>query len=306
MEGVTEPCFRELVLERNAPESLGGAFTEFIPVVDHVLKIGRLRDALGERRFPAPVGLQLIGSNLELLAGTAARAAQAGVPVLDINFGCPTKGALRSCAGSALLKDPAQIEIIIKTVVDAAGAVPVTAKMRAGFDDDLLLESLARAAEAGGASMLTLHCRTRAEGYCENVDWLRIARAVAAVRIPVCGNGGVETHGDFERMRRETGCAYVMAGRAALADPWIFSNRIVSRKEAAEFLLEYGRRLVENGKFNEKGAAARVKQLVHFWTAGALVGDARGDWLRLEPAALMREIGRAGTYSSTLWNAQNL
>lgn len=301
MEGVTEPCFRELVLERNPPGQLGGAFTEFVPVVDHVLKINRLREALGERRFAAPVGIQLIGSNDERMAGTAANAVEAGAPVVDINFGCPTKGALRSCAGSALLKNPADLERIVRSVVTAvAGAVPVTAKMRAGYDNDLLLESLARAAEAGGASMLTIHCRTRSEGYCEKVDWTRIARAVAAVTIPVCGNGGVARHGDLLRMQNETGCAYVMIGRAALGDPWIFSNRTVGAGEAAEFLLNYAKTLVEKGDFTKIGAAARVKQLLHFWTAGNLLNGERERWLREGPAGLLERIAAAGNIRYSL------
>lgn len=288
MEGVTEPCFRDLVLARNPPSALGGAFTEFVRVVDIPLPRRVLRARLGARRFPQPVGLQLMGSDVAALAETARRAVEVGAPLVDLNFGCPAKGALRGCAGSALLREPQRLEAIVRAAVDAAGCVPVSAKIRAGYDDDTLLEDLARAAEAGGAALLTVHCRTRAEAYQDEVDWSRIARAVASVSIPVCGNGGVATHADLERMRHETGCALVMVGRAALGDPWIFSGRRVERSEAARFLDEYGEALRGSGAAGERGAAARVKQLLRHWTAGDLAANAREAWLQERtPAALL-------------------
>lgn len=301
MEGVTEPCFRDLVLERNLPSALGGAFTEFVRVVDVPLPRRVLREHLGPRRFEQPVGLQLMGSEVAALAETARRAVEVGAPLVDLNFGCPAKGALRGCAGSALLREPAKLEAIVRAVVDATASVPVTAKIRAGYDDDALLEDLARAAQAGGAALLSVHCRTRAEAYQDSVDWSRIARAVASVTIPVCGNGGVTTHADLERMRRETGCALVMVGRAALGDPWIFSGRAVDRAEAARFLLTYADQLCSTGQAGDRGAAARVKQLLRHWTAGGLVSGDRETWLG-EPDAgrlLARLASLAGTGSAS-------
>ena len=111
MDGVTEPVFRELVLRRNSAEHLGGAFTEFVRVTDHPLPVRVLAARLGEERFETPVGLQLMGADLDALAETARHAEVAGAPLLDINFGCPAKGALRGCAGSATLTDPARVEV---------------------------------------------------------------------------------------------------------------------------------------------------------------------------------------------------
>ena len=166
------------------------------------------------------------------------------------------------------------------TCVEAVeGALPVTAKIRAGFEDAEHVEELARAAEGGGAALLTVHCRTKAEGYCEEVDWTRIARAVASVSIPVCGNGGVERWEDLERMRRETGCALVMVGRGALADPWIFSGRRVSPARAARFLLDYADEMVTRGA-PARGVLARLKQLLRVWTAGELIRPGqRQSWM---------------------------
>lgn len=280
MEGVTEPCYRDLVLQCNAAEHLGGAFTEFVRVVAQPVAARVLRRQLGPERFEAPVGIQLMGSHLPALAETAERAVEVGIPILDLNFGCPAKGALRGCAGSAVLRDPALLEQIVSTCVrSVAGAVPVSAKIRAGDTDANSVEILARAAENGGASMLTIHCRTREEHYTPVTDWTRIARAVQAVEIPVCGNGGITQHADLQRMRDETGCRYVMVGQAALGNPWIFSGETASPERAARFLLDYSELLLERRRTTPKKRAGRIKQLLRHWTAGNLVGTERREWL---------------------------
>ena len=281
MEGVTEPCFRDLVLTHNGPLALGGTFTEFVRVSSMPIPRSVVRRHLGPSSFPQPVGVQLMGNDLAHLAETARNAVAAGAPLVDLNFGCPAKGAIAGCAGSALLRDPSAVERVVAAVAGAV-EVPVTAKIRAGYDDASRVEELARAAEQGGASMLTIHCRTRAEAYCPEVDWTRIARAASAVSIPVCGNGGVETHEDFERLRRETGARLAMVGRGALADPWIFSGRSVSRAQAAQFLVDYARLMRERHQWPGGGIAARIKQLLRYWTAGGLVENEqhRLEWLR--------------------------
>lgn len=282
MEGVTAPSFRDLVLDLHAPADLGGAYTEFVRVVDHPVPKKVFLEHLGPRRHPIPVGVQLMGRELGPLMASARNAVELGVPLIDLNFGCPAKGALRGCAGAGALRNPAGLEEVVGAVVRAVdGAVPITAKIRAGYDHADDVEVLARAVEAGGASLLTVHCRTRAEGYQPEVDWTRIARAVAAVSIPVCGNGSVDTHADLERMRRETGATHVMVGRGAIADPWIFSGHAATPREAAGFLLDYYRYLVECAG-EPKSPVQRVKQLLRYWTAGGVVRDEddRLAWLR--------------------------
>lgn len=292
MEGVTEPCFRDLVLACNDASALGGAYTEFVRVSVSPIPKAVIARHLRPGGAPQPVGVQLMGNDLGHLARTAQNAVAAGAPLVDLNFGCPAKGAIAGCAGSALLRDPLALEKVVRAVVDAV-PVPVTAKIRAGWDDASRVEELARAAEAGGARLLTVHCRTRAEAYCPEVDWTRIARAVRAVSIPVCGNGGVASHSDLERMRRETGAAFAMAGRGALADPWLFSGREVTRAEAVAFLLRYADAMRERGGLGPRGVAARLKQLLRYWTAGRLVPDeeARTALLRMpSDAHLLTEL----------------
>ncbi len=290
MEGVTDPCFRAVLLALHRPEDLGGACTEFLRVVDHPYRPGQVRKHLGPKTGSIPVGVQLMGSHESALAATAESVLQTDAAFLDLNFGCPTKGALKGCAGSALLREPKRLESIVRTCVEACGGdLPVTAKIRAGFDDAESVEELARAAEAGGASLLTVHCRTRSEHYTDQVDWTRITRAVEAVEIPVCGNGGVLVHEDLERMREVTGCLFVMVGHAALADPWIFSGQEVTAQAAAEFLHEYSLALESAGAGPRK-RAARLKQLLKVWSAGGLISDEadRKSWMaEREPERLL-------------------
>ncbi|MDF1798374.1 MAG: tRNA-dihydrouridine synthase family protein [Planctomycetota bacterium] len=311
MEGVTDPLFRDLVLARNGAEHLGGATTEVVRVVDHGLAARILAAALGRAQAgdpPAPgdhgrpVGLQLMGADLGAMAATAAAAVEAGAPLVDINFGCPAKGALRGCAGASLLDEPRAVEALVRAVTDAVeDAVPVSAKIRAGGEDDQLLEDLCRATEAGGAALVTVHCRTRAEAYRDTADWQRLRRAVAAVTIPVCGNGGVEQHTDLARLLQETGCAYAMVGRAALADPWIFSGHRATNAESAAFLLEYAAGLTARGFPGAGGrGGSRVKQLLAHWRAGdgphGLLGPDRRAWLRIpNEDELLDAIARAGS-----------
>lgn len=293
MEGVTESCFRDLVLRRNAAQHLGGAFTEFVRVSQTALGLASLKRHLGPERHSAPVGLQLMGSNTDLLAESARRAVQAGAPLIDLNFGCPAKGALRGCAGSALLDQPTRIEELVHACVQAIDGTPLSAKVRAGGSDDSRLEEVSQAVEQGGASLLSVHCRTRDEGYTDSADWSRLARAVQAVSIPVAGNGGVTCHADLARMLKETGCSYVMVGRAALADPWIFCGHQASPAEACDFLIEYAELLVSRHGAAARKVSGRLKQLIRHWTAGALFTARRESWLKeVSSQALLQRLGQ--------------
>ena len=286
MEGVTERTYRRVVLEENGPDVLGGTFTEFARVSVNPLSTKVLvrhlntEEVTGETR--RPVGLQIMGHILEHVAATAENAIASGAPLVDLNFGCPAKGAVRSCAGSGLLDHPPQIERMVRAVVDAvAGSLPVTAKIRAGGDDDSLLEDIAKAVEQGGASLLSIHCRTRKEKYADTADWSRLIRAKQAVSIPVCGNGGVECHADLERLRHETGCDYAMVARAALRDPWIFSPTRPTPRDMLRFFHRYDELMSADG-LREPKRFARWKQLLAQWTSCGWPHDEdhRKSWLR--------------------------
>jgi nifR3 family TIM-barrel protein len=147
----------------------------------------------------------------------------AGAGIVDINMACPVKKVCGSGAGAALARDPAAVAAAVCAVVAAIPGVPVTIKIRAGWDDDLVnCVEVARAAEGAGAAAVALHGRTRAQGYSGRARWDLIGQVKAAVGISVLGSGDVWTAADALRMRAETGCDAVLVARGACGNPWIF------------------------------------------------------------------------------------
>ena len=167
-----------------------------------------------------PVQVQLLGGDPGRMAQSAAVAVQAGAQAIDINFGCPAPTVNRHDGGAALLKSPARIEEIVGAVRAALPPdVPVSAKLRLGWDSaDAIFDNADRAA-AGGAAWITIHGRTRAQGYAPPADWARIGRVRERLMIPVVANGDLFSLEDFQRCREETGCVHFMLGRGALANP---------------------------------------------------------------------------------------
>ncbi len=268
MEGVTDPAFRGLVADSNAPGSLGGACTEFLRVTGHPMPAARILAAWPGPDPRLPVGVQFMGNDPACLARSAATAAELGAPFVDLNFGCPAPRVFQHRAGCALLEDPPLLERLVREVVHAC-PVPVTAKIRAGVRDDRGLEEVARRIEDAGAVLLTVHARLRIQGYGETADWSRIRRAVRAVSIPVVGNGGATTPAAIEALFEETGCAGVMVGRGALGRPWIFEDwarlragrppRPPEPERAVRWLRRYTERMLEGGA-RPLQALGRAKQ----------------------------------------------
>jgi nifR3 family TIM-barrel protein len=170
-----------------------------------------------------PMGVQIFGCDAERI-GVAARIVEdmVGPDLIDLNFGCPVGKFVRNEKGAALLKDPPRVGRIVEAVVRAV-SVPVTAKVRAGWDESSVrVAEIARVIEGAGASLLTVHARTRSQGYRGEANWDWIGEAVRAVSIPVIGNGDVTDAETAERRMAESGSAGVMIGRAAIGNPWIF------------------------------------------------------------------------------------
>lgn len=271
MEGVTDPCFRALTIETNGADAIGAVTTEFLRVTDHPLPRERLRAELAAHAWPrVALGAQLMGNQPAAVAASALRALEEGAHFVDLNFGCPAPTVFRHCAGSALLGDPPRLAAIVSAVVTAvAGAAPVTAKIRAGIREDSALEDVARRIEDAGAAALTVHARLRVDSYETPARWERIARAVAAVRIPVIGNGSAGSTEEIAAMFAQTGAAGVMVGRGALADPWLF-RAWRARCAGADFtppdlttrldwIRLYAARMVEGGATPQQ-ALGRAKQ----------------------------------------------
>ena len=283
MEGITDRCFRGMVLDLG---SAGGACTEFQRISVSVLPRRLFRRELGDPpRADVPVGVQIMAAGTEHLAPSVVHATLAGAPWIDLNFGCPVQRVFKKCAGSALLAHPDTLGAIVRTAVQATG-VPVTAKIRAGVDDDALLDDVLDACADAGAAAVTLHARLRRHSYAEPARWEWIAHAADRLHargVALIGNGGIDAPGDVARMLAETGCDAVMIGRAAFADPWIFREAAggapASWAEAHGFATRYLDHLCPPG-----GAAApiaRFKQLLRAFRAAGFDGVVAPDLGRL-------------------------
>jgi tRNA-dihydrouridine synthase C len=173
-------------------------------------------------RTPAgvPVRAQLLGSDVHCLAESAQRLARMGPAGIDLNFGCPAKIVNRHGGGAALLRDPETLARIVAAVRRALPVeMPLSAKMRLGYDDAGRAVECAQAIEAGGAGELVVHARTKADGYRPPAYWDRIGAIKNAVRLPVIANGEIWNVADAERCRAESGCDRLMLGRGIVADP---------------------------------------------------------------------------------------
>ena len=223
MEGLMDGTFRELL---TAIGGIDHCVTEFIRVTNQVYpeKVfhrfsPELRNG-GKTKAGTPVHIQLLGNHPELLARNAAKAANMGAPAIDLNFGCPAKTVNRHDGGASLLKSPERIFKIVTAVRKAVPKeIPVSAKIRLGFSDTQLLIDNALAIETGGASEITIHGRTKTDGYKPPAYWDLIGNAKQHLRINVIANGEVWSIEDYSRCRTESDCEDVMIGRGMIRYP---------------------------------------------------------------------------------------
>jgi len=222
MAGVTNTVFRRLCKAKGADV----VTTEFVSAEGILHRNARTKYYLEFHEEERPVGVQLFGAEPERLA-SAARAVIDWVhpDFLDLNFGCPVNKVVCKNGGSALLRDCPLLARVAEAVVKAADPVPVTAKIRLGWDrNSINAVETASILEQCGVRRIAVHGRTKEQGYSGEADWAVIAQVAAAVKIPVIGNGDIAGADDVLQRRRETGVAGVMIGRAAMSHPWIFSE----------------------------------------------------------------------------------
>ncbi len=172
-----------------------------------------------------PMGLQLFGSEPEFIGQATTMLLQYAPDWIDLNMGCPVPKVVGGGAGAALMRTPKLAAELIKAAVDKAQGVPVTVKMRVGWDENSInAVEFAKMAEASGAAAICVHGRTRTQFYNGTADWSQIAAVKKAVSVPVIGNGDVKSGADCLRMYEQTGCDLVMVGRATYGNPWIFDE----------------------------------------------------------------------------------
>ncbi len=218
--GVSESPFRRLCRRFGADVVV----TEFVSAEGICHGNERTRAYLRFEEEERPVGVQIFGARPERMAAAAALVSEVYRPdFVDINFGCPVKKVVKRNGGSGCLRDPELVERIVRAVVRAT-PLPVTAKIRSGFDEKTRNPvAIGLRCQDAGAAVVTLHPRTRADMYSGRARWDEIADLVDALDVPVVGNGDVKTGADARRMREETGCAGVMIARASHGSPWVFA-----------------------------------------------------------------------------------
>jgi tRNA-dihydrouridine synthase C len=272
MEGVIDHHMRETLT------GVGGydaCVTEFLRITDQKLPARVFKrtspELLGNGHTPSgvPVVFQLLGGDPEMMAFNANKAVELGAPAVDINFGCPSKFVSRKNGGAVLLREPQRVYNIVVAVRQAVDDdVAVTAKMRLGYEDDSLSLENAQAIEAAGAAELTVHARTKVEGYKPPARWEALAPLREALSIPLIANGDIRSMEDYQRCKDISGCEDVMLGRGALCNPALAQlikqganneeNSSMAWQEITSLILECSERMQRD--YQAKHIVMRIKQ----------------------------------------------
>lgn len=222
MAGVSNISYRQIIKEMGA----GLIYSEMISTMGIVYNGKKTIDLINFSENERPISIQIFGSDLKSFVEAAKYIEENFHPdIIDINMGCPVpKVAIKSQAGSALLKDPNKIYEIVKAVVNSTNT-PITVKIRSGWDDKHInAVEVAQKIESAGASAIAIHARTRSQGYSGSANWNIIKEVKQSVKIPVIGNGDITSPELAKQMLDETGCDAIMVGRATLGNPWIIKE----------------------------------------------------------------------------------
>jgi len=219
MQGVSDGTFRQVY-----SNTIGGfdeACTDFLRVPDNAHTKSLASKYHHDELKNTPLAAQIMGNNPFLMAEMAERLEARKAPRIDINCACPSNTVNRGQAGASLLKDPEKI-FNIASAVRQKIKIPLSIKIRLGYDNDALFPEILSAIESSGADFVIIHARTRSMGYRGKADWTKIKLAKELINIPVVGNGDLLAAEDIIKAHQESGCDGIMVGRGALHDPWIF------------------------------------------------------------------------------------
>ena len=249
MAGVSNISYRQIIKEMGA----GLIYSEMISTLGIKYNGKKTIDLINFEETERPINIQIFGSDIDSFVNAAKYIEENFHPdIIDINMGCPVpKVAIKSQAGSALLKDPNKIYEIVKNVVDNTNT-PITVKIRSGWDEkNINAVEVAKKIEKAGASAVAIHARTRSQGYSGKANWDIIKEVKTSVNIPVIGNGDITTIYEAEKMLKETKCDAIMIGRATLGNPWFI-------KECVEY--------IENGKIiNKPTDKEKIDMILHHY-----------------------------------------
>lgn len=222
LAGISDSAFRQLARENGAAV----VYSEFLSSWGIAHKNQKTLNMMRFEECERPVGIQIFGADISVMAEAAHVVQEAGADILDINMGCPVKKITARGCGAALLKEPEKVYQIVKTLSETVN-IPVTVKMRSGWSGktNFTLE-VAKAIEEGGAKAVTVHGRLAVNAHGGLCDFDAISEVKQSVNIPVIGNGGVTHPQHVSEMLEKTGCDAVMVGRAALGNPWFFKNAL--------------------------------------------------------------------------------
>ncbi|MCI6350063.1 MAG: tRNA dihydrouridine synthase DusB [Tenericutes bacterium] len=279
MAGVSNISYRQIIKEMGA----GLIYSEMISTLGIKYNGKKTIDLINFEETERPISIQIFGSDIESFVKAAKYIEENFHPdIIDINMGCPVpKVAIKSQAGSALLKDPDKIYEIVKNVVENTNT-PITVKIRSGWDEkNINAVEVAKKIEKAGASAVAIHARTRSQGYSGKANWDIIKEVKASVNIPVIGNGDITTIYEAEKMLKETKCDAIMIGRATLGNPWFI-------KECVEY--------IENGKIiNKPTDKEKIDMILHHYNLLKKYTNERTALLEIRTHALWYLKGIPGT-----------
>ncbi len=281
MDGYSDWPFRSLCRGFGSAMS----YTEFVHVEKILSRSKQPQAKLYYEEAERPVVFQIYGDDPDLILKAALKVQELGPDIIDINMGCPSKSIAHRGAGVGLMKTPLKIADIFKKL-SATLKVPVTGKIRLGWDTCRSYKLVARIVEENGGSLIAIHGRTKEQSYSGLADWDAVAEVKSLVKIPVIGSGDIRMVADIDRLKKHSGCDAVMIGRGAILNPWIFSRLDREQVSPAQVKQALRTHLERNIQFygEEDGQRLFRKHAIQYLLLRSLDREARKKILQPRPS----------------------